>query len=144
MNIILIIEDLPEEQSNAKEAVISAGFRPAVTATLNDALRIWQSLGDNLAGIITDLHFPEMTSDNPDWSNAAKPCGLAIVAEATKKGLPVVVCSNINHHFVDYPKKVIDVLATFHPAGCIPFVMDSKDWQKAVEELKKIIRGGEK
>lgn len=144
MNIILIVEDLPGEQAKAKEAVINAGFRPAVTATLKDALRIWQSLEGKLAGIITDLHYPEMTSDNPDWSDATKPCGLAIVAEATAKGMPVVVCSNINHHFVDYPKKVIEVLGKFHPAGAIPFVMDNKDWRQAVLELKKIIKGGEK
>ena len=143
MKIVLIVEDLPEEQARAKEAAMAAGFRPAITATLNDAFRIWRSLEGNLVGIITDLHFPEMTSENSEYSDASKPCGLAIVAEATAKGIPVVVCSNINHHFVDYPKKVIDVLATFHPAGSIPFVMDAKDWAKALAELEKLIENKE-
>lgn len=144
MKIVLIVEDLPEEQARAKEAAMAAGFRPAITATLNDAFRIWKSLEGKLAGVITDLHFPEMTSENSEYSDASKPCGLAIVAEATAKGIPVVVCSNINHHFVDYPKKVIDVLATFHPVGSIPFVMDAKDWARAVVELNNVIEKEER
>lgn len=137
--IILIIEDLPEEQQRAKEAVLSEGFRPAVTSTLTDAMRIWKSLEGKLVGIITDLHFPERTSDNPKWADPEKPCGLAIIARATQKALPVVVCSNIDHHFAEYVKEVIDVLETYHPTGRIPFVMDRKDWKQAIQELKKII-----
>lgn len=140
MKIILIIEDLPEEQLKAKEACIAAGFRPAITATLDDAMRIWKSLEGKLAGIITDLHFPERTSEYAESSDPSKPCGLAIVAEATVKGIPVVVCSNIDHHHVGYPEKVIRVLAGFHRLQSIPFMMDSKNWNHAVAELKKLIK----
>ncbi len=137
--IILIVEDLPEEQQRAKEAALANGFKPAVTSTLDDALRIWKSLEGKLVGIITDLHFPERTSDNPAWANPNKPCGLAVIARATQKALPVVVCSNIDHHFAEYVKEVIEVLETYHPTHRIPFVMDRKDWERATEELKKLI-----
>jgi hypothetical protein len=137
--IILVVEDLAEEQSKAKEAVMQAGYRAAITGTLEDAFRIWKSLGEKVVGVITDLHFPEKTSDHLDWSDPKKPCGLAVIAEATKRGMPVVVCSNINHHCVDYPQKVIEVFGQFHPAGRIPFVMDSKNWDQACSELQKIL-----
>lgn len=140
MKIVLLIDDLPEEQEKAKKALAEKGFRAAVTSTLSDALRIWKSLEGKLAGIITDLHFPERTSDNPDASNPNKSCGFAIIAEATEKGVPVVVCSNVNHHFCEYAKIVIDTLEKHHPLKRIPFVMDNKNWEKAVEELGKILK----
>jgi hypothetical protein len=138
--IVLLIEDLPVEQEKAKQALAEHGFRAAVTSTLSDALRIWNSLEGKLFGIITDLHFPERTSDNPNASDPNKPCGFAIIAEATKKGTPVVVCSNVNHHFCEYAKIVIETLAGYHPLKRIPFVMDNKNWTKSVEELMKLER----
>ena len=137
--IILIVEDLPEEQQRAKEAAIAQGFKPAVTSTLDDALRIWKSLEGKLAGIVTDLHFPERTSDNPKLSDPEKPCGLAIIALATKKGTPVVICSNINHHFAEYIKEVVGAFESYHPLKKIPFTMDQKDWNRSVKELKNLI-----
>ncbi len=138
--IVLLIEDLPEEQEKAKKALTEYGYRAAVTSTLDDALRIWKSLEGKLAGIITDLHFPERTSNSPDASDPNKPCGFAIIAKATEKGTPVVVCSNVNHHFCEYAKIVIETLEKFHPRKRIPFVMDNKNWDRAVEELEKITK----
>lgn len=138
--IVLLIEDLPEEQEKAKKALAESGFRTAVTSTLADALRIWKSLEGKLAGIITDLHFPERTSDNPEASDPNKPCGFAIIAKATKKGTPIAVCSDVNHHFCEYAKIVIETLEEFHPLKKIPFVMDNKNWDRAVEELEKITK----
>ncbi len=137
--IVLLIEDLPAEQEKAKKALAEHGFRAAVTSTLSDALRIWQSLEGKLAGIITDLHFPERTSNNPEASDPNKLCGLAIIAKTTETGTPVVVCSNVNHHFCEYVKIVIDILEKHHPLKRIPFIMDRKDWNEAAEELKKTI-----
>ncbi len=140
MEIILVVEDLLEEQQKAKEAAMKNGFRPAITATLKDALRIWQSLEGKLVGIVTDLHFPEMTSDKPEWSDASKPCGLAIVAEATRRGTSVVVCSDINHHFAEYVKNVISVLEQFHPDKHIPTIMNAKDWPRAMTNLSELLK----
>lgn len=137
--IVLLIEDLPEEQEKAKKALAEHGFRAAVTSTLSDALRIWKSLEGKLAGIITDLHFPQSSSDNPNASDPNKPCGFAIIAEATRRGMPVVVCSNIDHHFCEYAKIVIDTFEKFHPLKKIPFVMDNKNWNNAVEKLIKLV-----
>jgi CheY-like chemotaxis protein len=137
--IVLLIEDLPEEQEKAKKALAEHGFRAAVTSTLEDALRIWKSLEGKLDGIITDLHFPERTSNSAEASDPGKPCGFAIIAKATEKGTPVVVCSNVNHHFCEYAKIVIETLEKFHPLKHIPFVMDNKNWDRAVEEMKKLI-----
>lgn len=136
--IVLLIEDLPEEQEKAKKALAEHGFRAAVTSTLSDALRIWNSLENKLFGIITDLHFPERTSNSLEASDSNKPCGFAIIAKATEKGTPIAVCSNVNHHFCEYAKIVIETLEKFHPLKKIPFVMDNKNWNRAVEELIKL------
>jgi CheY-like chemotaxis protein len=140
MKIVLLVEDLPEEQEKAKKALAEHGFKVAVTSTLQDALRIWKSLEGKICGIITDLHFPESTSNNLGASDPNKACGFAIVAEATRKGVPVVVCSNIDHHFCEYAKIVVEVLEGFHPLKRIPFVIDSKNWERAVEQLQNLLK----
>ena len=134
-DIVLLIEDLPDEQVRAKRALEACGFKVAVTASLAGALRIWEGLGTALKGVITDLHFPERADD----SDASKPCGLAIVADAARFGVPVVVCSSINHHYADYLKIVVEVLASAHPLQSIPFVMDRKDWERAAHDLQDLI-----
>jgi hypothetical protein len=58
---------------------------------------------------------------------------------AIQKRIPVAVCSNVNHHFCAYVKDVISFLETINPFKKIPFVMDSKDWAKAVKEIKNLI-----
>ena len=140
--IVLVVEDIPEEQRRAKDALTRHGFRAAVAGTLQDALRIWKGLGNKLDGIITDLHFPERSEGAADRLDSSKPCGIAIVAEATRRGIPVVVCSNINHHFAEYLKIVIDVLSLQHPLKRIPFIMDAKDWDRAAQEIKTLTSEG--
>jgi len=145
--IILIVEDLPEEQEKAKKALTEAGFKTAVAATLDDYLRIWKNLSNKVSGIITDIHFPEQireTAIHPSLADPSKPCGVAVVAEAVGKGVPVVVCSDINHHFADYLRTTIRSLKECHPLKEIPFIMDSKDWNRAVQKLQELIdRKGE-
>ncbi len=133
-DVVLLIEDLPDEQVRAKVVLAASGYKVAVTASLAGALRIWEGLGTNLKGIVTDLHFPERANDD----DASKPAGLAIVAEAVRRGVPVVVCSSINHHYADYLKIVVEVLASAHPLKSIPFVMDKKDWDRAARELQTL------
>lgn len=134
-DIVLLVENLPDEQAHAKAILASLGYKVAVTASLAGALRIWEGLGATLKGIITDLHFPERADD----SDASRPAGLAIAAEAVRRGVPVVVCSSINHHYADYLKIVVEVLAAAHPLKSIPFVMDRKDWERAARELQNLI-----
>ncbi|MEK7130534.1 MAG: hypothetical protein AAB793_02660, partial [Patescibacteria group bacterium] len=90
-------------------------------------------LKDKLSGIVTDLHFPQMDFNHPKDS-ADKPSGFAVIIQAVEAKIPVVVCSNIDHHFADYAQIVIKGLENISGQK-IPFVMDDKNWQRAVEEL---------
>jgi CheY-like chemotaxis protein len=119
--IILVVEDTLEEIERAKAALGSEETMVVVASNLQDALRIVQTLGSKLSGVVTDLHIPESVKK----TDASKPQGLAVVTEALKAGLPVAVCSDIDHHDADYLKRVIAHL------GNVPFVMDRKDWMKA-------------
>lgn len=131
VNILLLVEDDAAERESAKKAITDKGYKAAVASNLQDALRIMEQMQGKLAGIVTDLHFPE----RPDRPDATKPCGLAVVADAVQRGIPVAICSNIDHHFADYVKIVVEVLAKSHPKGTIPFEMDSKNWSHAVNSL---------
>lgn len=132
MKIVLIIEDLPEEQVRAKAAVIAAGFRPAVAETLADANRLWKSLTGKIAGVLTDLHFPERSLTKT--KTAANPCGLAVVTRALLEQMPVSICSNADNHFIDYFKYVVSDLEQI-TGQKIPFTND-KNWKKAVASFQ--------
>lgn len=137
--IILIVEDLDEQVEMAKRELTALGFKVAVARTLKDAKRLIENLKSVLKGIITDVHFPE--SNFMHEKTADKPNGLAVVAFAVLRGIPVAVCSDVDHHFCAYVRDVIDVLA-MHPRYAphrIPFAMDHKDWRQAGEELMNII-----
>lgn len=135
--IALIVEDLSAELASAKQAAIAAGFTPVVTANLADALRVLEEMPELLAGVVTDLHFPESDRDE----NPNKPCGLAVIAAALDRDLPVVVCSSINHHHVGYFGPILGRFAKGSVHGRIPTVFDRKDWQDAFEKLAALVRG---
>lgn len=140
-NIILIVEDLPEEQEKAKLAVRNAGFTCVVTPTLAGAERMFKTLEGKISGVVTDLHFPESDYVHPK-NTAELACGLAVVAEAIERNIPVAVCSNINHHFAEYPRIVIRALGRTSKYGAVPFGMDFKNWDAAVAALATILNGG--
>ena len=143
--IVLLIEDQENELERAKEVLRNFGFKTAVATNLYDALRLLKQLERRIMGIVTDLHFPQGYEPGrwnvipPELNDPTKPCGFAIVAEATKRGIPVVVCSNIDHHFAEYAKITIQALEALHPIQKIPFIMDSKDWQSAAQALGKLL-----
>ena len=139
--IVLVVEDLPEEQEKARLAVHNAGFVCAVTPTLAGAERMFKTLEGKISGVVTDLHFPESDYSHPK-NTATASCGLAVVAEAIEHKIPVVVCSDIDHHFAEYPRKVITALGRMSVYGPVPFGMDSKNWQTAVAALVKSMKGG--
>jgi DNA-binding NtrC family response regulator len=130
--IILLVEDLEEERTKAKEAAINEGFKFVMAATLDDAKRLLSVV--KVDGIVTDLHFPQNSYDKTN-----QPCGLAVVTAAISIKIPVAICTNIDHHFADYIKEVVKFLETICPFKKIPFTMDSKDWQKAIRELKNLL-----
>jgi CheY-like chemotaxis protein len=138
MSLILLVEDLAEERQRAIAALRAKGFKPAVATTLEDAFRLMKKLQREIVGVVTDIHFPE-----DDWNLQDTPAsGLAVVAKAVEAGLPVVVCSDVNHHRVRFLEAVIKVLAShqnFAHIASIPFVMDSKDWDQASRQLAEVL-----
>ena len=130
--IILIVEDLLEEIEKAKNAVMAKGFKVVVASNLEKAFQLLDSISVN--GVITDLHFPEMEQHTKNDN----PCGLAVVTQAIIRQIPVVVCSNINHHFALYLKALFKDLEVIGGKK-IPFSMDRKDWEVATNEIEKLI-----
>jgi len=139
--VVLIIEDVQAQIELAKRDLAMLGFKIAVAKTLEDAQRLIENLGAALKGIITDLHFPESSELHDVEKTSEKPNGLAIIADAVVKNIPVAVCSDINHHFCGYAKGVIDVLSTHQSYSYkkIPFIMDKKDWSEAGRNLLSLI-----
>ncbi len=138
MELILVVEDLMEEQDKAKAALAALGFKAVVAGTLFDARRLLHRMSGQITGVLTDLHFPERISDR----YVDEPCGLTVVAMAVKQGLPVAVCSDIDHHYAFYCSEVIEVLSThqnYAKIGSIPFSMDRKDWAATAELLVALV-----
>ncbi len=132
MGIVLVAEDIFEEQAKAKKAVLESGNKPVIGGNLRDINRLWDKLGERISGILTDIHFPEW-----DGSQDNNPSGLAVVVRAAQEGIPVSICSDINHHFTLYLEMVVKGLRELTGQE-IPFTIDRKDWQVAMDKLKEI------
>jgi hypothetical protein len=88
--------------------------------------------GVDIVGIITDLMFPK------NIGGEEEPNGFSVIAECITHDIPVVVCSDIDHHEVGYLKPIFPILGNAHPRGEIPIILDDKDWKKAISSLLKI------
>jgi len=82
--------------------------------------------------VLTDLMFPVRTGGKEE------PNGLTVLADCIDRGVPVVVCSDTNHHDVSYLKEIFPILGKAHPKGEIPVILDNKDWDKAVSEVLRL------
>ncbi|MEX2369328.1 MAG: hypothetical protein WD552_02985 [Candidatus Paceibacterota bacterium] len=131
--IVLIVEDLPKEQEKAKKAARAVGFKPVVAGTRADAERIAKKLKRQICGIATDIHFADSESHKTN-----NPNGLSVVAQAVKGNIPVSVCTDINHHFCHYITDVLNLISELSGYQ-IPITLDSKDWEKAMKDLKTVI-----
>ncbi|MCC7500745.1 hypothetical protein IT396_03000 [Candidatus Nomurabacteria bacterium] len=80
-------------------------------------------------GVITDLMFPAKCGGKEE------PNGLGIIAKCIEAKLRVVVCSDIDHHDVDWLRPIFPILGKAHPTGDVPVILDKKDWDKAVALL---------
>jgi len=83
--------------------------------------------------VITDLMFPS------DKGGREEPNGLGVLAYCIRQDLPVVVCSDTNHHDVGYLRDVFPLLGNMHAKGEIPVILDKKDWDRAVVEALRLI-----
>lgn len=128
---ILIVEDLSKEIKKAKGAAKDNGVKFIVTTNLKDALEMIETL--SFDGIVTDLHFPEGYHNVE--KGGEKPSGLAVIAKAIEKNIPVAICSDVDHHFAQYLEVVISwIRKQFNQK--IYFGMDSKNWDAAIKSLK--------
>ena len=139
--VILLVEDDAQEAVKATKILREHGFKVMIATNLTEALEDSRMLEGKLSGIVTDLHFPQMGFDHPKDS-ADKPSGFAVIIQALLANVPVVVCSNIDHHFADYAQVVIKGLEKMSGQP-IPFIMDEKNWQRAAEQLINLLQNKE-
>lgn len=159
LKIIAVVEDKEEEQKKALEAIKCAlgieteelwvnitpgspqvGLQQAETLVLfaanltvaQERMNFLSNLTD-VAGVITDLMFPASVGAKEE------PNGLGVIVSCIHSGIPVVVCSDTDHHDVGYLKTVFPVLSSAHPKGEIPVILDTKDWNVAVASLLKLM-----
>ena len=85
-------------------------------------------------GVITDLMFPGRSSKDVLQAN-----GIEIILMAIEHKIPVVVCSDTDHHEVGFVPKLATTLAPLHPAGKIPVILDKKNWVQAVTEVAAML-----
>ena len=161
MCCIMIVEDKPEEQENALEAVKRAlnlngepfgvnlplaefiGTRYFIYGEVGGETGVMIWIASHLAAfkgrlgfldskmfpkrlILTDLMFP---ADKRGKENMN---GIEVIIDAIEGGIPVVVCSDTDHHDVPFMPRLIGMLEKQHPMGHIPVVLDKKDWERAV------------
>ena len=160
IKFFVIIEDKKEEQEKAIEAIantLANGEQPerstvgpraifkeakilvSLASNLKEA-RTWLSFvaklnetGSVTPLVLTDLMFPAKEGSREE------PNGLGVITTCIELSLPVVVCSDTDHHDVNYLKDVFPVLGTAHPTGEIPVILDNKDWVRAVREMFRLV-----
>ena len=157
IKLILIVEDKEDEQMKAFDEIklllspddeeeiwfrakpfIQVGLKKAKTIVFFvsdmsmaekriDLLNKLSHLGQ--VGVITDLMFPR------EQDGKEEPNGLGVIASCIQSGFPVVVCSDTDHHDVNYLKPIFPLLGKAHPIGDIPVLLDKKDWKRAISLL---------
>ena len=164
LTIVVVVEDKQEEQAAALEAIKHAAgaveeisrveiipgcpmvalksqngdggtqvLFAADLASAKDKIKFAQRLtGTAKVGVITDLMFP------PKRDGKEEPNGLGVITECIAAKLPVVVCSDTDHHEVGWLHPVFPILGQAHPAGKIPVILDRKDWGQAVALLAEV------
>lgn len=147
---LLIVED---ERRHLDEALLVL-FKERIGYTIernsNDALRVLKNSAlhgtPKVDGVITDIYMPE--SEKEPWNDASLPCGLAVALEAERLGIPFVFCTNSYHHSTK-----LDWICGIGRSRGWPEIVDnpnyqrplyndesvSKNWQKAVDEIKRLI-----
>lgn len=117
--IILLIEDAPEQSKIALSILKEKGFRVLLAETYEQARAIFTQV--SVRAILTDLFFPEKNGQEP---NA---CGISIAIEAKMRGIPVAICSQVNHHSCEWLWHAWQALQ-------IP-VSETKNWNDVINQL---------
>lgn len=109
-----------------------AGDLKTALAKLESVAKVSKALESFSLGVITDLMFPSDVEKNTE-----EPNGLVIIAKCIEEKLPVVVCSDTDHHDIGWLRPLFPILGQAHPLGNIPVILDKKDWEKASRLLKE-------
>lgn len=118
--IVLVIEDTPEQAQIALSLLKERGVKALLAETYDQARTVLSQVP--VHAILTDLYFPEKKGQDPNM-----PCGISIAIEAKMKGMPVAICSQVNHHSCEWLWKAWLALQ-------IP-VSESKDWSWTIDQL---------
>jgi len=125
---IIVVEDKTEELQKACDLVMVKGFMPLACSTNEDAVDTIKKYQDKgLVGILTDLHFPVREGGSPEGAS-----GLHIVYKALEAGIPVVICSNIDHHYATWATDLVGAIEKATGKKVAGFVQDSKNWERAL------------
>lgn len=128
MKKIIVVEDKLDELQKACDLVMAKGFMPLACATNEDAVdTIRKYVDKGLFGILTDLHFPVREGGSPEGAS-----GLHIVYKALVSGIPVVICSDIDHHKADWANDLVKAIEKATGKKVAGFVQDSKNWERAL------------
>lgn len=139
---ILIVEDKQDEVDHAKDAALAAGYKPIVAKDYKSAKRLINKFAGKCIGIITDLHFPsDMDSKHAEYgeTDPEQAAGFAVLLHALNLSYPIVICSDMDHHFGQWKKDVVAQLEQM-TQKTIPFLKDKKNWERAIQELEELIK----
>jgi len=151
MKKILVIEDKKDEKAKAREAVEARDYYCYVAEDLHDAyLALGEDeeasgmFGANVPnskkiewdGIITDLHFPQLNCSE-GLAGREEAYGLEIMVFCSQRGIPCVVCTDMDHHHCSWIYRVAKRLG----AGLVAdkgHRFDSRvAWEEAVRLLSR-------
>lgn len=125
---IMVVDDKLEELQKACDLVTAKGFMPLACATNEDAVdTIRKYMDKGLVGILTDLHFPVREGGSPEGAS-----GLHIVYKAFVANIPVVICSDIDHHRADWANDLVKAVEKATNRNVAGFIQDSKNWERAL------------
>ncbi|HBI17319.1 MAG TPA: hypothetical protein DDY52_04215 [Candidatus Moranbacteria bacterium] len=160
MKTILCIEDKPGEMEKAKKAIETAGYRAETllmpcSKKIGGGIEIVKAAIEKADEVLTDLHFiPFGTKMAVDYEEGDLPAGLVIIIHALGKGVPAVVCSdmdtggNENYH---HGKRYSWLFDWYFFEKCAPskkypdydygplmptYLIGEKDWDRAIEVLE--------
>jgi len=137
---ILLVEDTPYEMERAENLLKSKGLEVITAERYNRGSSIlskYKAMGkqedfpeeEKIDGVLTDLFLEN-----------GIPYGMVLALAAKEMGLPSVICTDSYHHDND----ATEVMSRIAGVTKIPYIESNpksrkKDWDKAYEELEKLL-----
>lgn len=136
---VLIVDDSEENLSTTMTLLVGQQILPV--KRLEDAVKYLHMEGKTFDAVLTDMQMP------PDKTygalnldgygiNETVPYGFAVILEATKRGIPVAVVTDANHH-QDWVSAMFDSIKEVNVNGqrVLFFNNIGKRWDKALKAL---------